>query len=233
MQSDRLFAILFAVLLANEITAGFYRDFYEWWYWVSKPMLLGSILVYFVYQARNFPHPLRRWLLVGFFFSWMGDIFLMFQKDETYFLLGLAAFLLAHVAYILAFRLWVYDNLEIPLLKRHPWMVFVLMLYGYGFFNILEPGLGQMKVPVIAYMAVILIMVIMALNRQKKVSRQGFFWVITGALFFMLSDSILAYNKFLESIAYSGVWIMLTYGVAQFSIMYGGLLELRRIGRGG
>ena len=164
-------------------------------------MLLLSILVYFAYQSRNFPHPLRKWLLVGFFFSWLGDIFLMFQKEETYFLFGLASFLLAHIAYILAFRLWVYDNLEIPLVKRHPWLVFVLMLYGYGFFKVLEPGMGEMKIPVIAYMAVILLMVIIAMNRQRKVSRIGFRWIMAGALLFLLSDSILAYYKFVDDVA--------------------------------
>lgn len=231
MRSDRIFATLFAFLLVNEMVAGFYRDLYEWWYLISKPLLMLSIIIYFVFQTVRFPHALRNWLLVGFVFSWLGDISLMFQREETFFLLGLASFLLAHVAYIMAFRLWVYDNLEIPMLKRHPWMAFALMLYGVGFFKILEPGLGEMKLPVIVYMAVIILMAIMALNRHRKVSRLGFLFVILGAVSFLLSDSILAYNKFAEDIPWSGVWIMLTYGFAQWAIMQGGVIELRNIGR--
>lgn len=231
MRSDRIFAFLFSLLLLNEIVAGFYQDIYESWYLVSKPLLMLSILVYFTWQTKGFSHPIKIWLMVGFTFSWIGDVALMFQGIEDFFLYGLAAFLLAHISYILAFRIWVYDNLEIPLIKRAPWMAFVLMLFGVGFFKILEPGLGNMKLPVIVYMIVILLMVLMALNRYRKVSRKGFYWIISGAIVFLLSDSILAYNKFIEPVAYSGVWIMLTYGFAQWAIMQGGLVEWRNLSR--
>lgn len=229
MRSDRIFAIIFAVLLVNEIAAGMFRETYEWWYLLSKPALLLSIIGYFGYRTRSLSHPFRNWLLVGFIFSWGGDVFLMFQQTEIFFLLGLASFLLAHVAYIFAFRLWTYDNLEIPLLKKHPWLVFVLMLYGIGLFQILDPNLGDMKLPVIVYMGVIILMGIMALNRYKKVTRRGFIWITTGAFFFLLSDSILAYNKFVEEVPFGGALIMLTYGFAQWAIMHGGIIELCRM----
>lgn len=231
MRSDRIFALVFSLLLVNEVAAGYFRDDFVWWYFISKPLLLVAILIYFVQQTRNFIHPLRNWLIAGFGLSWFGDVFLMFQADEVFFLLGLASFMLAHVAYILAFRLWIYDNHEVPLLKRSPWMAFVLMLYGVGFFKLMEEGLGAMKIAVIAYMMVILLMAIMALNRYKKVSRRGFAYVMAGALAFILSDSILAYNKFMEPVPFSGVWIMSTYCFAQWGIMMGGLNDLRAITR--
>lgn len=231
MRSDRIFVLVFSLLFINEVVAGYFRDDYAWWYLISKPLLLIAILTYFVIQTRNFAHPLRTWLIAGFALSWFGDVFLMFQADEVFFLLGLASFMLAHVAYILAFRLWVYDNHEVPLLKRSPWMAFVLMLYGVGFFKLIEEGLGPMKIAVIAYMAVILLMAIMALNRYKKVSRRGFAYIMAGALSFVLSDSILAYNKFMEPIPYAGVWIMATYCFAQWGIMMGGLCDLRTMAR--
>jgi len=228
MRSDRIFTLLFALLFVNEVCAGFWRDTYEWWYLLSKPALLLSILVYFVLQTRSFPHPFRNLLIAGFAFSWFGDGFLMFQaEDEVYFLLGLVSFFFAHIAYILAFRLWFYDNHEVPLLKKSPWLAFVLMLYGLGFFKLIDSALGDMKLPVIAYMAVILLMSLMALNRYKKVSRRGYALVLAGALAFLLSDSILAYNKFMEPLQYAGVWIMATYCFAQWAIMMGGLIELR------
>lgn len=229
MRSDRIFAIVFSVLVLNEIAAGTFREDYEWWYLISKPALLLSIIGYFGYRTRMLIHPFRNWLLAGFVFSLGGDVFLMFQKVEIYFLLGLTSFLLAHVAYILAFRLWTYDNLEIPLLKKQPWMVALLMLYGIGFFKLMEDNLGEMKLPVIVYMGVILLMAIMALNRYKKVTRRGFMWVTAGAFLFLLSDSVLAYNKFTDEVPFAGVWIMVTYGFAQWAIMHGGIIELRRM----
>jgi uncharacterized membrane protein YhhN len=229
MRSDRIFSGFFSLLVANEIVAGHYRDTFELWYLLSKPLLLLSIIIYFVAAARNMPHALRNWLLLGFFFSWLGDISLMFQNTEPYFLLGLASFFLAHVCYIMAFRLWIFDNMEIPLLKRHPWMIVLLVLYGIGYFRLLEPGLGQLKIPVIAYMAVIVLMVIMALNRFKKVTRRGYAMIVAGAFLFLLSDSILAYNKFIDRIDFAGIWIMITYSFAQLLIMRGGISELRGI----
>lgn len=233
MRSDRYFSIFFVLLLLNHIWAGHFRDLYEWWYLLSKPALMVSIVVYFLWQCHNFPHQMRNWLVVGFVFSLAGDVLLMFQEKELFFLLGLASFMLAHVAYILAFRLWVYDNHEVPLLKRHPWMAFALMLYGVGFFQLIEGGLGAMKIAVIAYMAVILLMALMALNRHRKVSRRGFALILLGALAFLLSDSILAYNKFQEPIPFGGIWIMTTYAFAQWAIMLGGIIELRGIARRG
>lgn len=229
MRSDRIFSGFFSLLVVNEIVAGYYRDSFELWYLFSKPLLLLSIITYFVAVTRNMPHSFRNWLLAGFLFSWLGDISLMFQSTELYFLLGLASFFLAHVCYIMAFRLWIFDNMEIPLLKRHPWMIVLLVLYGIGYFRLLEPGLGQMKIPVIAYMAVILLMVIMALNRFKKVTRRGYSLIVAGAFLFLLSDSILAYNKFIDRIDFAGIWIMLSYSFAQLLIMRGGAHELRGI----
>lgn len=228
MQRDHLFIGLFGVLVVNERLASAYLDTWPEWYLMSKPALLLSIILYFVAATRSVKHPMRFLLLAGFVASWLGDISLMFQKeDEVYFLMGLISFFLAHVFYILSFRYWFYDNHHIPLIKKQPWMMFLLVAYALGLFRLLEPGLGSMKIAVIAYMVIILLMVVMALNRFAKVSRKGFALVFAGALLFLVSDSFLAYNKFAEPVPMAGAWIMLTYSAAQLLIMLGGLHELR------
>jgi uncharacterized membrane protein YhhN len=46
-------------------------------------------------------------------------------------------------------------------------------------------------------------------------------WMMLGALLFVISDSILAINKFYQPFEAAGVLIMLTYGLAQFFIVEG------------
>lgn len=85
----------------------------------------------------------------------------------------------------------------------------------------MEPGLGEMKIPVMVYASVIVVMTITALLRYGYTSIQSFSLVFGGAIMFMISDSLLAVNKFLNPFAYAGFWIMATYCLAQFLIVKG------------
>ena len=64
-------------------------------------------------------------------------------------------------------------------------------------------------------------MAIMAVNRKGRVNTLSFNLVIYGSILFVISDSILAYNKFVFPISYSGLAIMSTYMAAQYLITVG------------
>ena len=89
------------------------------------------------------------------------------------------------------------------------------MFYG------LKDGLGEMLIPVLIYMLVILTMAITAFWRNNSVGKWSYALVFFGALFFMMSDSLLAINKFHTALPLSNVSIMLTYALAQFLIVFG------------
>ena len=74
-----------------------------------------------------------------------------------------------------------------------------------------------------AYMFVISIMAILAGYRYKRVNLLSFRLIYFGALFFVISDSALAYNKFVEPFSFSGVLIMATYMIAQYLITLGAI----------
>jgi len=78
-----------------------------------------------------------------------------------------------------------------------------------------------MFVPALIYMIVILLMSISALNRYERVSLRSFTEVFIGALLFMVSDSLLAINKFSQPIPSASFFIMLTYITAQYFIVKG------------
>jgi uncharacterized membrane protein YhhN len=231
MRFDKFFTLIYLLICVNEIWAGMYVDVWPEWHHLSKPLIMMSLGAYFVWQTRQVAHQFKWFIITAFVFSWLGDSFLMYQKlDDIYFLLGLASFLIAHVFYMFAFKIWFEENHETPLLKRHPWMGMLLFVYAIAMYKMLEPDLGTMKLPVVLYIGVILGMTLLALNRFRKVAAPSFRWIFLGALAFLASDSILAYNKFVEDVDYSGILIMSTYCFAQFAIMKGALCQLRTSG---
>lgn len=186
------------------------------WHYLTKPSLLISLILYFALQSKTMILKMRILVLLALAFSLMGDIFLMFVDQSTnYFMFGLLSFFLAHLFYCLVF-----------FRDRHPKtspsvLIIVLTLYAFGLFYLLKDNLGDLLVPVIFYILVILIMVITAFLRQKKVSQKSFNLVFIGAILFVISDSILALNKFYMPLQFSSISIMLTYGLAQFLIVSG------------
>lgn len=193
----------------------------------SKPLIMVMLSSYFLTSST--PRKSSFWIiLVAIFFSWIGDSLLMYQQnDSLYFLLGLGSFLMAHVAYAISFYGLKWKEANNPLLAtqklRHS---LTLILAGIALVSILSPGLGDMRLPVTVYASVIVFMSIVALLRYGYTSVTSFALIFGGAVIFMVSDSILAINKFREPLAYAGSWIMLTYCIAQFMIVQGAIRHL-------
>lgn len=140
-------------------------------------------------------------------------------------MLGLVSFLLAHVTYILAYRQHRYDSDEgLSGVQRFRFS-FPFILAGSGLVTVLYPHLGDLKVPVMIYALVIVLMVINALFRYGHTTMKSFWLVFVGAILFMISDSLLAFNKFVVPIDGAGFWTMLTYITAQYGIVQGVLLH--------
>ncbi len=150
-------------------------------------------------------------------FSLLGDILLLFTEiSSLFFIAGLTSFLLAHIMYILVFLRKVDRTIKKTIF--FPLMTFV---YGVVLYYVLYQRLSNMKGPVLVYMVAILVMSNLAYLRSKNVSKTSYFLVFIGALLFMISDSVLALNMFYKPIAYSNVWIMTTYALAQVLIIFG------------
>lgn len=185
---------------------------------VTKPLLMILLAGYFVSLVENSNRNLKIVILIALVFSWFGDTFLMLQgKNALFFILGLASFLLAHIAYIFAFKKFH------TALSTSAVIITSVMFFGYSILlsYMLWSGLGEMKVPVILYAAVLTVMGIFGVIKNFRVSNM----VVIGALLFILSDSMIAYDKFVEPFNSSRFLIMSTYISAQFLIIKG--LSLR------
>ncbi|HNP18261.1 MAG TPA: lysoplasmalogenase [Fulvivirga sp.] len=219
MDKQRLFRTLFFILLVMELIGhGFDLDTQ----YLSKPLLMPSLILYFISSIQE--RKAVFWLiLAALVLSWAGDVLLIFQyQHPLFFMLGLASFLVAHLVYIYAYSKAKWEKPIKPLLTsqklRH---ALTLSLAGMALIYILLPGLGNMKIPVIIYAAVLVVMAIVAMLRYGYTNISSFGYVFGGAILFMISDSLLAINKFLDPITLAGVWVMLTYCLAQYFIVEG------------
>jgi uncharacterized membrane protein YhhN len=194
---------------------------------VCKPLILITLGVYYLLSAGEDRSLV---VLLAIIFSLAGDVSLMFDSiNPIYFMVGLVSFLLSHVFYILAYRQHQKseqtDSLQgIQKLRA----AFPIVLAGTGLVVILYPSLGDLKIPVIVYALVLVVMVLNALFRLGRTGVVSFWFVFVGAMFFMVSDSLLAINKFLTPLSYSGMLIMSTYISAQFLIIEGLIAHHRK-----
>ncbi len=180
----------------------------RWQFYLFKPLTIIFLLV-LGFQGAD-----ASWysnlILAGLALSLVGDIFLMLPTDR--FVHGLIAFLAAHVLYSIAF----WFNFDGSMVWWLP-----AMLFGAGIlvFLLLLPNLGKMMLPVAVYIAVI----------AQMAWAAGEFWLATGstaallafvgALFFMVSDTVLAFEKFKGTFVSATAIVMTTYFIAQSLII--------------
>ncbi len=204
------FLLLICDLFMSSLGFQYFRCF-------SKPSILVALIIFFLFNRGKLSQSVFRLTTLALLFSLLGDVLLLFTEVSSHFFIGgLTSFLFAHIMYILVF----YRKVD---KQRRKTIFFLLgtLAYVIVLFSILYKGLSDMMVPVLVYMIVILIMSNLAYSREKDVSNLSYILVFIGALFFMVSDSILALDMFYKSIAYSNVWIMTTYATAQLLIIYG------------
>lgn len=209
---------LFAVLAAF---SGHYG--YDTAFAVLKPIPLILMLVCVWRIADRRRHTPASWLmLVGLGLSLQGDVWLLLDSG---FIAGLSSFWLAHACYILLFRRdqpW----------RRYTWRVAAVITGCAGAFLVIglwHNGLPHsMRMPVLAYTAVIVCMASHALARAATLRTHAAYCVAAGAVIFMLSDAILAVNKFTQPVPAAQLWILGTYYLAQWLIVYGMLPTLQR-----
>lgn len=186
--------------------------------YVSKPMVIVVLAFYFVAETVNIDSVSKKWVLAALVFSWVGDVLLLFQQNASlFFLLGLSAFLLAHVFYIVFFQqLRARENI-----RSNLWFLVVVVIYYILLTRFLSPYLDEMEVPVRIYGIVISMMLLLAMHMLMMKNMAAGRLMMMGALLFVVSDSVLAINKFYQSFEPAGVVIMLTYGLAQLFIIEG------------
>lgn len=152
------------------------------------------------------------WMVAGLALGAVGDATLL-GSSQAAFLGGLSVFLLGHVAYVVGFA-----KLAEPSLWLSPYVVPVT-LFGGGVLAWLWPRLGPMRIPVVAYVAVICTMVVAAVA-VLGVSVPASGLVALGAILFAASDVAVARERFVEDAFVNKAWGLPTYYAGQLCIAW-------------
>jgi uncharacterized membrane protein YhhN len=178
--------------------------------WFFKP-LASACFIALALQSGALDNDFGRWLLAGLVLCMAGDVFLIAHHDRT-FLAGLASFLLGHLLYVVAF-LQLPLSLPALLVSLVPASLLAVLSLRW-----LRPHLpSHMKVPVLAYIAVISSMLLMAGGTWG--SGPGL-WVLTGAWGFAVSDLAVARNQFVSPGFSNRLWGLPLYFASQLVLAF-------------
>tara|TARA_R110002073_G_scaffold8207_7_gene45916 strand:- start:26382 stop:27035 length:654 start_codon:yes stop_codon:yes gene_type:complete len=184
---------------------------------IAKPLITTSLVIlYLLSVARpNF------WYVSALLFAFWGDVLLLFQ--DQFFVFGLASFLLAHILLITVSSKFLKQiSISKILLHSLPFITILgVLLY------VIYPNLEELLIPVIVYGVVISVFGVVTFLVYTKERSTENAWLFLGALTFILSDSVLAINKFHESSEALGITIMITYIVAQYLICKAMIIKVK------
>jgi len=200
---NKIQTLIFTLLAAIFITARF-TDPYSF-SWIIK--ILPILLLIWI-TLKKVVTTSEKVFVVGLIFSAFGDFFLEYD-GINWFVFGLASFLLAHVFYIISFT-----PLSMIKIKARLLLIISYVAFGLVIFTLLSKSLGELFIPVLVYMMVLLFMAISTLVSSKSNK-----WLIIGGISFVVSDSLLGLNKFYLALPYAETLIMISYYFAQYSLV--------------
>lgn len=174
-----------------------------------KPLIIPSLLVVYVFSVRE----RNNTYIAALIFSFLGDSFLMYEGD-LYFMIGLISFLIAHILFIII----VLKRIQNPKMATVVVSSLPFLVLFVGLLGVLYNSLDELLIPVIIYGLTIslfgTVSLIDYLNKQCNSS----LLMLIGASIFIVSDSILAINKFYVATKVFAILVMITYIIAQYFI---------------
>lgn len=181
--------------------------------WLVKliPMLLLIAVAIQQKMLGNFKDKAANVVIAGLAFSALGDFILDYDRIN-WFIFGLGAFFIAHICYLLSLK-----PFHSKLFKEQRGLVTLgYVAYGIAMFALLSGGLGELFIPVLGYMSILLFMAIATLVSKKSNN-----WLILGGISFVFSDSLLGFDKFYLTIPHVHIAIMISYYFAQYALLRG------------
>lgn len=183
----------------------------HWLVYVAKPMTTSLILLLALVTTAPVSPFYQGAIVAGLLFSLAGDIFLMLPADR--FVAGLVSFLVAHLWYIGAFG----SQVIWPPLS---WWGVPVVMFALVIYRLLTPHLGKLWLPVLVYMTTIALMAWLAITMFAQQGETWMQWTAMGAVLFVISDSVLALNRFRRPFWSAQLIVLGTYYGAQWLIAW-------------
>jgi len=196
--------------------------------YLCKPLMMLILSGWFFFKSRRVGDRFTLLVQAGLFFSLIGDVALMMQHvDDFNFLIGLGAFLVAQLCYTIGFVQNIADVGPARGGLISSVIAVLLVAYGYFFAGKLIPAVDEgITIPVGIYAVAITLMGVAASFRLGRTFLSSFLLTFIGAVFFVLSDSLLAIDRFLQPLDHASWSVILSYAIAQVLIVYGALVHV-------
>lgn len=206
-QTDGLIIIAFAAIYMLEIY-GVHNERNRMRI-ITKPLIMPLISLFYILNANE----LSPLVLAAFAGGWIGDVFLLSDGTKG-FIAGLIFFLAGHIVYIFVF-IGLIPDFESLTVEN----LFVLIPCAFYFiisFLVLRRNAGALFFPSLFYVIVLLSMVFTASISFQGMGHSPGFWILmTGALLFLVSDSLLGLKLFTRSVKKNSTLVMQSYMLAQ------------------
>lgn len=228
MTKSQLLIILYVILSVIEITGDILGNPYI--VYATKPLLMPTLFIWFLSEVKA-PSKFKKIIAASIVGAFFGDTFLMFLPfNELFFLLGLGSFLVGQVLYGWGFIVNIKASKTESSKSYNLIMTLIFAGFYAGLMTLLFPSLGEFMVPVFVYGLAICFMGLTAAFRYKKVDPSSFYYILIGALTFVVSDTFIALDKFYfpGGFPYAQAVIMVTYCTAQYLLVKGAILHLQK-----
>lgn len=178
--------------------------------YVFKPLTMALLLLIAIFATKDNISVYGLAIIAGIVFSLVGDVALMLPRKQI--IIGMGAFLVAHVAYIISFSSGTTVITSI-------WSLLPFLLYALILGWVVLPRAGKLRFPVGIYEAAIMVMAWRALERMLQAGSTSASLAFAGAVLFVISDSAWSYNFLVGRFRNAQVLILGTYYLAQWLIV--------------
>ncbi len=214
-----LFYLLFAIIVLLDVMFT-NVDGWEKYRMFSKPSVIGSLMALVFANIPNIDLKTQRLLFLLLGLLLLGDIFFLTFDSEVFFLLGFLCFFSANIVYILLFH----EHVDYQFGRVVVFSMFVL-IYAFFLMRTIVDGLGGYFYPLVIFMVAAFNMMQASFFRWKQVNSRSYYMVFIGAVLFLLSESIVAVEKFADPIPFTDYLIMPTYAIGHLLMVKGILIE--------
>jgi alkenylglycerophosphocholine/alkenylglycerophosphoethanolamine hydrolase len=212
MNGRTIFFLLLFLFSAGYIVASPYAPFPGSIILKAIPVWMVAGHVFLTLKDRK-----GRLLFVGLLFGSGGDLALATDYSLS-FMIGLGLFLIGHIFYISSFSM----QMEFKKWRMVPSALVLILAVALS--AMLTPYLADLLIPVYAYVFIITAMAIFAIFRKPA---NPAVWI--GAVLFVISDAIIAINKFMFPVPHESYLIMGTYYLAQILIGEGSIKDEKSV----
>lgn len=181
----------------------------------TKPFIIPFLILFYLMSFKE----INIFLLFALIFSFLGDLFLLWENSKKFFILGLFSFLFSHIFFFITF--FISSSFFNNVLLFIYLFIIPYLIYGLSFYKFLKPEIEKFKIFILIYILSLIIMSFSTIPRFYFVSINKFLFPFIGSILFIISDSLFALRIFKKIIKKNNIFIMLTYILSILLIILG------------